>query len=271
MTAPARRTAALRTELWQRATEIRREWLGTGLSTRPADRSGTEEAIASIYARHGRARPAFHWYASPCEALPHLHGLPTHDDLRTWVSDRRPAGRPPVASDIAAGLSRLRSTLDDAYLEPPADRPPPKRRNGERWPLLEPGEALATGLPFREVLTQGVRQALFRSLAGTYVPVRRALGPAPVPVGWYGHQDASWIAYHDTVHRLGLAGRGGGEEFATWARLARAGGWWWPGEDRCVLVDRPVVLRTEPIPGAWHAEVRLLSCVYRDGWTVPTA
>ena len=275
MTAPARRTAALRNELWQRATEIRREWLAIGLSTEPADRSSTEEAIASIYARHGRARPAFHWVCSPGAALPHLRDLPTHDDLRAWVADRRPAGRPPIASDIAAGLSRLRSSLDDHYTEPPADRPPPKRRDGERRPLLPPAEALDAGLPLREVLTQGVRQALSRSLAGVSLPMRRALtgerGGAPLPVGWYGNQDASWVAYHDTVHRLGLAGPGVGQEFATWTALTRAAGWWWPGEDRCVLVERPAVLLTEPVPGTWHDEVRLVRSVHPDGWAVTAA
>ena len=244
---------------------IRREWLAIGLSTEPADRPTTEEAIASIYRRHGRPRPAFRWVDSPHAARPHLHGLPTHDDLRAWVSDQRPAGRPPIASDIAAGLSRLRSSLDESYVEPPADRPPPKRKKGESWPVLPPDRALDAGLPLREVLNQGVRHALLRSLAAVHLSVRAALGP--LPVGWYGNQDASWVAHFDVLHRLGLADPRDGE-FTVWATLTRAGGWWWPGETRCVLVERPATLHTEPTAGGWHDEVRLRRITYRDGWTV---
>jgi hypothetical protein len=50
--------------------------------------------------------------------------------------------------------------------------------------------------------------------------------------------------------------------------LARSCGWWWPGEDVCVVVDRPELAGTEPLPGTWHEEVRLRrgGVRYRDGW-----
>ena len=50
--------------------------------------------------------------------------------------------------------------------------------------------------------------------------------------------------------------------------LARSCGWWWPGEDVCVVVDRPELVRTEPVPGTWHEEIRLKrdGVRYRDGW-----
>ena len=41
-----------------------------------------------------------------------------------------------------------------------------------------------------------------------------------------------------------------------------------------MLAERPTVLRTEPIPGAWHDEVKLrrepgkAAVEYRDGWSV---
>jgi hypothetical protein len=262
LSAPTRLTAA---SLWQRATEIRREWLELGLSTEPADRATAEQAITTLYARHGRPRPRFDWTLSPHAALPLLAGLPTHDELRSWVADRRPPGRPPLASDIAAGLSRLRSDMADAFTEPPPDRPAPKRKKGESWPVLPPAEALTRGLPLAELLRQGIRESLTRSLAdGLYLRVRAALGPTPV--AWYGNQDAAWLGHLDAHARLGLGPSPAA--FQTWLTLARSAGWWWPGEDRCVMVERPAVLKTEPVPGAWHDEVRLAGpIVYPDGWS----
>lgn len=61
----------------------------------------------------------------------------------------------------------------------------------------------------------------------------------------------------DELHHLGH-----------WAALARSCGWWWPGEDLCIVVDRPELIRTEPVPGTWHDEVRLQrdGVRYRDAW-----
>jgi hypothetical protein len=53
-----------------------------------------------------------------------------------------------------------------------------------------------------------------------------------------------------------------------WAALSRSCGWWWPGEDVCVVVERPELVDTEPAPGTCHEEVRLRrgGVRYRDGW-----
>ncbi len=254
--------------------EIRDEWLGHGLSTAPADRPAAETAVTSLYARLGRARPRFAWVDSPAAAMPLVAGAPTHAVLHQWVM-RPPSGPRPVASDLAASASRLRSALDER-LEPPAfDPPPPKRtrKPPEPWPVLPAPDLLRRGIPFREVLTQGVRDALRASLA-LHPPVRAALGPPEaVPVCWYGQQDAHWIAYYDAWRRLGLARypRADDAWLDTWAALARATGWWWPGDAVCVMVERPAALRVEPVPGAWHGEVRPRrdggpALVWRDGW-----
>ncbi|WP_233604324.1 DUF6745 domain-containing protein [Micromonospora sp. HM5-17] len=291
MTAPARPRAAreslpphslseLVAEYWRHAVEIRREWLEHGLSTRPADRTVAEEIVAGIYARHSRHRPHVHWVASPRQALPLLDGLPTHEILQRWVMARRPPGPPPLASDIAAGLSRLRSALDACISDLDTGAPRLVRRNGQPWPVLPPLEALAKGVPLREVLRQGVRDALRTSLAdGFYLPVRAALaGHGPLPVAWYGQQEAHWIAYYDALRRLGLARYrpSDNDQLDDWATLARSCGWWWPGERVCVMVDRPAVLETEPIPDGWHEQVRLRRggrppVEYRDGWQPPIA
>jgi hypothetical protein len=280
MTAPVRLDAARdvpeipmplpATECWRRAVDIRREWLARALDTAPADRITVEDRLTNIYARLGRARPRFRWVDSPRQALPLLRDAPTHDDLYRWIKGRPPPGRPPFASDLAAALSRLRSALDDGF-----DRPEfgkgwyERKKKTDPWPRLPPSDALRLGIPPKEVLHQAVREAQHASLGpGITQPVRQALSLSAV--AWYGQQE-SWIAYYDMLRRLGLARYRPGDErlFDDWADLARSGGWWWPGDEVVVAVERPAEIRTRPVPDGWHEEIELVSVRYRDGWRVP--
>ncbi|MGW5667862.1 DUF6745 domain-containing protein [Micromonospora sp. NPDC003776] len=283
MSAPARRNDAAKPpqavrsgnphDLWQQAIRIRQEWLNHALSTQPADRSTAERCLTDIYARASRPRPRFEWVDSPDKALPLITGWPTLDQLYERIRDRRPRGTPPLASDIAMIASQLRGALSAGVTHTDPELSPLRTgKNKEPWPELAPLQALDSGVPLAVVLHQGVRTALHRSLGhGYYLPVRAALTiDAPVPVCWYGQQDASWIAYYDVLHRLGLARYGPDEaaQLDAWAGLARACGWWWPGEDVCVVVDRPQAIRTEPVSGTVHDQIRLQprGLRYRDGW-----
>lgn len=172
-------------DLWRQAAAVRREWLEIGLATQPADRPAAEQALTEIYARH--RRPRFCWVPSPRAALPLLSGLPSHDTLRAWVADHRPSGAPPGASDIAAGLSHLRSALAGTYTEPPPDRPPLKRRKTDPWPVLPAAEALTAGVPFAELVRQGVPTASRCRAPGTTRSASAAPAPArPSPTGTAG-------------------------------------------------------------------------------------
>jgi hypothetical protein len=259
--------------LWHDASKIRREWLDHGLSTQPADRRTAERSLTAIYAKISRPRPRFAWVDSPAQAIPLVAGLPTLDQLYAWIRDPRPPGAPPLASDLAMVSGQLRGSLSAGLSHAdPELSPARKGKRKEPWPELPPLQALDAGVPLGVVLHQGVRTALHRSLAGGFrAPVRAALaGHRPVPVCWYGQQEAAWVAYYDTAHRLGLASYGPDDldHLSHWAALARSCGWWWPGEDVCVVVDRPELARTEPVPGTWHDEVRLTcdGLRYRDGW-----
>lgn len=284
MIAPARRSdaaepieAGLRIRstlgLWQDAAEIRQEWLASGLSTRPADRPTAEHHLTRIYARILRPRPRFHWVDSPQQAMSFVTGLPTLDSLYARLRDPRQRGTPPLASDLAMVAAQLRGTLSAGVAHADPELSAVRRgKNKEPWPELPPPRAFDAGVPLGVVLHQGVLAALHRSLAqGFRVPVRNTLaGGGPVPVCWYGQQDAAWVAYYDTLRRLGLASYGPDalDHLGDWAALARSCGWWWPGEDVCVVVERPELVLTEPVPGARHDEVRLRrgGVRYRDGW-----
>jgi hypothetical protein len=273
MTAPEVRSVERLTLLqqhWERAVAVRGEWLAHGLSTAPADRDAAERILTRAYARLHRRRPRFAWVSSPREAVPLVRGLPHHGTLFGYVMAARPSGPPPLASDVAAGLARLRGALDDGLTGPLLEAPPKRGPGKKDPPPMPPLEALRAGTALREVLRRGVREALRECLAdGFYLPVRATLGPTGrLPVCWYGQQDASWIAFYDALRRLGLARYGPDDdaELDDWAALARACGWWWPDEEVCVVADRPAVVRTEPVPGGWYDQVRASHVEYRDGW-----
>jgi hypothetical protein len=239
--------------LWHQAVNVRDQWLDHGLCTAPAQRAVAEETIAIIYAWNARRRPRFVWVDSPRQALPFLAGLPTHDGLRRWIGTRTPPGRPPLMSDIAAGLSRLRSALDAGADDPALGSTSRVDKKKKPWPVLPAPRALDVGVPLREVLRQGVRQTL-RARLSFHLPIRAELGGADLPSAWYGQQEAPWIAYYDALRRLGLARyqRSDSAQLDVWAALARSTGWWWPTDDVCVAVDRPSTV--DPF------------VEYRDGW-----
>ena len=94
--------------------------------------------------------------------------------------------------------------------------------------------------------------------AGLTWPVRSVIGPqGTLPVCWYGQQDVTWIGLYDLLRKLGLAQfrAHDADHLDAWAALARAAGWWWPGEDVCVLVERPALIGSRRVG-------------YRDGTTV---
>lgn len=257
MTAPAPAPALLDT-----AADIRREWLRHGLSTQPSDRAAAEDAISALYARQHRPRPKFVWVRSPHQALPFLDGLPGHDELARWIAARTPIGRPPLMSDMAAGLSRLRSALDTAADDPRLGSLSSRvRKDKKPWPRW-PGPG-TEAMPLREILYQSVRDSLQRSLA-YHLPVRAALGP-DLPSAWYGQQEAHWIALYDLFRRTGLARYPAADEahFDDWAVLARSTGWWWPGESACVAVERPCAIITAPVKAGIRDEVRVTEVTWR--------
>lgn len=269
-TSPAHRDR----ELWDEVIKIRQEWLDHGLSTQPADRAAAERSLTAIYARISRPRPRFHWVGSPAQALAYVGGLPPLDELYRWIRDPLPSGSPPLASDLATAVSRLRGHLGQAVAHPDPELSTPRQpKNKKLWPHLPPLEALAAGAPLGVVVHRGVRGALHQSLAhGFYLRVRTALAATHgnVPVCWYGQQDASWVAYYDTLGRIGLARYRpqDAEHLADWAALTRSCGWWWPDEEVCVVAERPAAVLTAPLDGAWHDEVRVrpAGLAYRDGW-----
>lgn len=252
MTAPRHQRAAF----WDQAAGIRDEWHRHGLACGPADRPGTEQAITRMYAEIGRRRPRFTWVRSPQEAQPLVAHLPTLRDLFALITDKPAERTPPIASDLATAVSRLRGRMDEQITTPWFDPRPPQRKKGEPWPDLPPDEALAYGIPFADIVRRHVREALFASLARGYaLPAKHSLVGDDGPVCWYGQQEAHWLAYYDVWRRMGLARYGDTVDAGldTWQSIARSAGWFWPDEDVCVVSERPVRGRT-----------------YADGWSAPT-
>jgi hypothetical protein len=241
---------------WQQAVAVRDEWLAIGLDCGPTGQAQTEDAeqaISQIYAGLGRARPRFTWVDSPSQARPLVAHLPGLAELYGWVKSPPMLKKPPLASDLATALSRLRGRMDDQITAAWFDPKPPKREKGKPWPDLPATQALAYGVPFADVVRKHVRGFLYAQLAhGFYLPAKRMLGE-PGPVCWYGQQEAHWLAYYEVWRRLGLAKYGltADAQLDNWQLLARSAGWFWPDEKHCVISRKPVA------PGT-----------FADGWQV---
>ena len=232
-----------------------------------------ERNLTAVYARLGRSAPRFEWVESPLKALPLVQDLPHLEDLYDWVRDPCPRGTPPLASDLAMLVSQLRTRLSAGIQHADPEQSPVRRnKRGEPWPELAAPQAVAAGVPLGVLLHQNICIWLHRTLGdGFRRRVRRALtDPALVPVCWYGQQECWWIAYYDILGQLGLARYGPREtqQLSEWVALARSCGWWWPGEDVCIVVERPATVHVEPVPGARLGELQLTSTgvTYRDGW-----
>lgn len=125
------------------------------------------------------------------------------------------------------------------------------------WPLETRMASLVSDLRARlpsVYATDPLRRTVRESIAGLI----RGAAADRLGLCWYGQHDVDWVAHL--------------REPNPWVTLARSCGWWWPREDRCVVSDRPSVLRTEPVPGE-ESELRLHAAdepavEYPDGWTV---
>ncbi|MGW5720625.1 DUF6745 domain-containing protein [Amycolatopsis sp. NPDC003865] len=238
---------------WSRALEIRDAWLSFALSTEPADRPAAETAISLLYELAGAAPPAFSWAGSPAAAV----------ELVTPGQALSLDGDQPVEARLATRVRSLRQRLDqrtggrrDRYRVP--DRPPPD-------PLR---------VPLRALLNNGLGAALERSIRDSVAGVLRGALPTGAGLHWYGQQEAHWIALYDLHRRVGGAGFAPEDAFELdlWATLARSCGWWWPREGRCVVAERPLVMRTERVDDDYggirphHASGPAIA--FPDGWAV---
>ncbi|PSK88928.1 hypothetical protein CLV63_12816 [Murinocardiopsis flavida] len=268
----------------RRAVQARDEWLDHGLSTAPADRATAEHAISGLYRLLNREPPRFTWVDSPGAMLapdPPVAPVVPGPWLRDALAlDPDPDTAPPVAAQLATLVSSLRRTLDrriDQRFKLWASRF--SARDSAAARLQPPEAALRDGVNGVLLLKTTVDESLHGSLHDAVrAPLRRAFaqqGGGPSDLAWFGQHDAHWVARYDVVDRLGLLPISGAERYQLdlWCALARSCGWWWPGEDVCVISERPTALHYEPVPNDAHGGVRLHrdhgpAVVFADGWCV---
>ncbi|MQY05803.1 DUF6745 domain-containing protein [Actinomadura macrotermitis] len=254
------------TRALRQALQIRDEWLAVGLSTRPADRPAAEAAITGLYRLAGHDPPGFVWVDSPFAARAVLPDTPPlrSRDLRSSADD-------PVYLKLAPLAFQLREGLTPALPGP----------QWWRWDRAErdlitddPVEAVRAGVPLDIVLRSAVDDVLRDLMEESFrAPLRAELGETP-GFAWYGQHDASWLAYLDVRHRLGLNEHTPEEDhrFGLWTAIARSCGWWWPQDDVCVISERPTAVHTEETPTR-SGGLRLHSpdgpaVRFADGWSV---
>ncbi|WP_017625256.1 DUF6745 domain-containing protein [Nocardiopsis chromatogenes] len=262
--------------LLRRAVAIRDEWLAHGLSTEPADRPAAEAAISALYRLIDRPPPRFVWVDSPGSAL--YPGSPLHR-AESELAPLRAFSRGtdlPVHARLADLCTRVRTLMDRVVrrrLRTPLRAPWPSAT----LPTTPPERALRDGVWIRAIIDVTVRHSLAVSLRDAVqaplVTEFAAGAPRPLATAWHGQHDAYWVGHYDAWHRLGLAcfPAPAREALDLWSATARSCGWWWPGEDVCVVAERTAALHSEPAPDAAHGEVRLHhdggpAVLYRDGW-----
>ncbi|RMI45981.1 hypothetical protein EBO15_08220 [Actinomadura harenae] len=265
--ADARRDAL---ETVRLATRIRDEWIDEGLSALPADRPAAEAAISELYARVRRPAPRFVWVPSPAAAPtagattrpmppPRFDALPDRHD--GW----------PAASLIAALHARLDLRVGDVI----ARR---RRVHGyfhfERWRTDAPEQAVREGADAAFVVSEALLPALTRTVRDSLLMPLRALlnAEAGDPSGYacYGQHGVHKAGAYDVWRRTGLLRLRpeDSEQLDVWAAVARSCGWWWPGDEECVVSERPVDVRTDSAPdgGRRPHSVDGQAVRYADGW-----
>ncbi len=128
---------------------------------------------------------------------------------------------------------------------------------------MTPREMVTAGASVRRVLETVLQRPLRESLFdGVYRPQRIEFlgdeGRNGGPLG-YERYDTWATAFFDIVQAAGIFGyrRDDAHQLEQWAALGRTAGWWWPGPRRCVMVERPAAVHTEPQAGAMFGETRL--------------
>ena len=258
---PVSSTSTEEFDLWWRAVGLRAEWLEHSLSSAPADRAATEDAIAGLYGLVNQPPPDFVWVDSPAAAVRLLPSAPPAT---------APDGAWPLENRLATLVCALRERLD--------------RRLGVHRsshglaapsPVPDAVAALRTGVTLSSVLDANVRGALRRGVRDTVAGLVRSATSERLGLLWYGQHDADWVAYYDLQYRIRGARFAPADlaQLELWAALARSCGWWWPRADVCVVAERPAELHTETVPGSINGEVRLHNASgpavsFPDGWAV---
>lgn len=209
------------------AADLRAEWLGWALSTLPADRPAAEAAITELYRLIGLDRPRFVWVDSPAML---------------------PEGSPPAGPQLASLMYQLRTRLDTRAGQTWAENSWINRRNES---------------PLGGLLRRFVRDPLRESIRDNVLtPLRTELGQLS-DGAWRGQHDAYWIGHYDAWRRLSGLRSGAFWQLDLWATLARSCGWWWPGDELCVVSERPVSVSVGD--NGLHADDGP-AIEYPDGW-----
>ncbi|WP_242902784.1 DUF6745 domain-containing protein [Actinomadura terrae] len=225
------------------AAEIRTEWLGAALSTRPTDRPAAEAAISRLYRLIGLPPPRFHWVASPVTAIETVppgmrwRAAPRLGDVDKW----------PIARMFCAARAALVIDLDSR----------PSRALGAAETLARTEVCFPVASSVRASLGTALRAALSS-------PVFRSSQ-------WESALNPDWTSYHDAVRRMTGGGFTPEQDMALnlWSDAIRSCGPWWPHEELCIVSERPVALHMEVSGNT--GEVRPHSedgpaLRYADGW-----
>ncbi|MRH86474.1 hypothetical protein GFY24_03140 [Nocardia sp. SYP-A9097] len=245
------------------ACRLRDDWLRVGLSPEPADRDAAEYAVTELYRLVGALPPEFVWAPSPTAAVAMLRSDPNGPPGFVYPPTNIPFRNWPFPQRLSGAKYSMRTRLTALTGYEPESWNTRSRITEQEWATKTPRELLAAGATVRRIIDSMVHRPLQESLRDNlYHPMRAEfLGPGdrrPEALG-YEQYDTWTVAFHQLCRTAGFAEYrpDDAHQLDQWVTLARSTGWWWPGLRRCVMAERPTVLRTRPRAHAVHGEVRL--------------
>lgn len=208
-------------------------WLRVGLSTKPADRTKTEEVITEFYKRLNVAKPYFWWCDGPMVAqfvMNFFRNVYKEDlkgaNLGANLQDKLLN----LSDDLCANLeNNLLDYLWDDLLE-----------NLETNLLDNSLDYLLSKSPYPEYFFTFLWGSLDSFKVAYYLFPQEHLGVK------YNTDDA--------------------ELLSLWADLSKSAFYWWPFENVVLLSDRPKEIHKDA-EGRLHCETGP-ACSFRDGWGI---
>jgi hypothetical protein len=243
------------------------EWMKIGLQTGPGDYDAAIAGVRKAYKAAGAEEPKYfiHMQSPYAGALAvcvvkeicsALTDLMTDEDGSSVVQDIRAGWK--TGTPHAMGMREL-STLPLQIVEDTWNQFSNQLLNTE--PTL--GEDSAFKLipkgkeqEYLNHVWSYVRQEMYRQVDAWSLQWESA------PV--YGAHDAAWLAFYDTLGRLGMQDIV--EPMTGMMEVAKQQGWWWPLTDVAVITDRPTVLNRNANGELHCTDGPAIS--FSDGWSV---
>ena len=274
---------------------FRKEWLAVGLSTSETDEVSAKRVIAGFYKKIGKSEPSFVFVDSPVTAQLAIHTLKCGlgDSLYASLgSSLYVSLRDSLDASLYASLgdsldASLGDSLDDSLGDSLNDSLYASLRSSLRSSL---GSSLRDSLrdslyaslrsslgsslrdSLRDSLYASLRDSLYASLRSSLDDsLRSSLRDSKIKLEsayLWGQMDAYWIAWYLFAEKIGVKyDPEKSKLLQDWADLSKSCGWWYPFENKVIVVRKPKFIGFDYERNVIHDDGSAAVEFY-DGWKV---